>query len=230
MRRLLIGILCAICVSLASPAIAKRGEPASNPTVTIKGFTVEAARALAAKICVDAGAVIEVNSETQVICAMPLASNKRGWAYRILLTQPGSTDPQDKLRFNFIKNEDSLTFAMDEFIEHQNAMGQVTRTPLTGDYAKLQIALDGYKKRTEAKYASQLVGPRNTNQQSTTPGNDGSGITPELAAQHLALDHGCDTLLKELSVEGDRKLFELKCPAGKYLLVECLAGSCRTLE
>jgi PBP1b-binding outer membrane lipoprotein LpoB len=151
MNRLAIALALVLSGCASSPS-----TPYRAPQVTISGNATEQAKMTIVQSCVTGGGSVEQNTPNQLVCSKPMDGSFGALMYRAMLTPAYSTNPDLKARYAFVNTGSQTFITIDTYIEHQNAYGQITHSPVQNNQlaAKAQAMLDAIKTQIEGGAAS----------------------------------------------------------------------------
>lgn len=204
--------------------------------------------------CLQKGMAVDQATETQVTCSKPMDSSLRSTLLRALATPAYSTNPVYKYRVNAIRVGDQTTVSAEEYVQYQNAYGQMTTIPITNkkELASIQAGLETMKSNWESKLATessaQPTASQPSSNEATPPSSDARASQPvpnqvrsigsesayanpsgpSARAEFTKL--GCRDNFSLVSSSAGRSIFEATCASGKRQLLECYGSGCRPLN
>jgi hypothetical protein len=148
-------ILLVAAILACSTANAKKPPPPPQ-FVIVRKLPPEAVLQRMQAACVQNGMSILSVAPTQLTCTKPMDDSMRSMFIRALVTPSYSTNPVYHYQVNAIRVGDNTTISMQEFVQYQNAFGQITNIPITNrkELTTIGTSLQNMKTTWEARLAA----------------------------------------------------------------------------
>ena len=246
--------LSLVAILLASGIAQAKKPPPPPQFVVIRKLPPSAVVARVQAGCLQKGQSVVQVSDTQVVCSKPMDDSLRSAFIRALATPTYSTNPVYYFRVSAIRVGENTTVAAEEYVEYQNAYGQLTNIPirnrkelelvhagLTNMKATWEARLDAAGGDEVAALAASDAALASTGGMVASTPPPASPASAVSASQHPSASPSAPAAKRALAefqcfdgfrLVGDsagKTLFEAQCNGGGTQLVECRGMSCKPL-